>query len=120
MCRFTLDIIGTCAFGLEFNALSDPESQYRKISKRVFQPTFKAIMMNLIRFVSPNLLKSLNISEIPAEVESFFYDLLKRTEEHRKTEKNRRNDLMQLMLDIKEREMNDLTIRNDENNGTFV
>lgn len=117
MSRYTTDIIGTCAFGLEFNTLNDPESQHRKISQLLFTPSFKTITANLIRFVSPNLSKLLNISGHQPQVESFFFDLLKQTEEHRKTKTNRRNDLIQLMLDIKERDVSDFSKKNNENDG---
>jgi cytochrome P450 family 6 len=41
MCNFTTDIIGTCAFGLEINALDNPDNMYKKIGKEIFPPTIK-------------------------------------------------------------------------------
>ncbi len=107
MAKFTTDVIGCCAFGLEFNALKDPESQFRKMGKRIFEPTAKAIVVGLLRLLCPPLVQLLKLSETPSTVQNFFFDLLRRTEEFRKNETNRRNDFMQLMLDIRDQELAD-------------
>jgi cytochrome P450 family 6 len=46
MAKYTTDVIGTCAFGIEMNALSDEDSEFRKIGRSIFAPTW----YNLVRF----------------------------------------------------------------------
>lgn len=34
--RYTIDVIGSCAFGLDTNSLHNPNSEFRMISKKIF------------------------------------------------------------------------------------
>ncbi|XKL67045.1 hypothetical protein PGB90_010465 [Kerria lacca] len=64
--RYALDVIGCCAFGLEFNALNDPNSEFRKISKESSGSTTGNSIRRIIRLLdSTRLLKKLfNFHEI--------------------------------------------------------
>ncbi|EZA52989.1 Cytochrome P450 6B2 [Ooceraea biroi] len=44
--KYTTDVIGTCAFGIEMNALSDEDSEFRKVGRAVFATSW----LNVIRF----------------------------------------------------------------------
>lgn len=35
--RYTTDVIGTCAFGLETGSLDNPDSEFRQMGKMVFK-----------------------------------------------------------------------------------
>lgn len=105
--RFTLDVIGCCMFGLHFNSLEEPDSEYRRIGKIITNPGLKSIFLQVLRFTTPKLLEYFNISELPAPLLPFFSKLLKQSEELRKQESTRRNDMMQLLLDIRDQEERD-------------
>ncbi|CAL1689796.1 unnamed protein product [Lasius platythorax] len=38
--KYATDVIGTCAFGIEMNALSEEDSEFRKIGRLIFTPTW--------------------------------------------------------------------------------
>ncbi|KAK7602694.1 hypothetical protein V9T40_006668 [Parthenolecanium corni] len=102
--RFTLDVIGCCMFGLHFNSLDDPDSEYRNIGKIIIDPGIKGMILQVLRFTWPKLLEYFNISELPTPLLPFFTKLLKQSEEFRKHESTKRNDMMQLFLDIRDQE----------------
>ena len=66
--RFSTDIIGTCAFGMDMNSISDPNSDFRKVGIEIFKPRtstkFKMALVNtfpaIMKLFSPRLVK-LNI-----------------------------------------------------------
>ncbi|XP_044009988.1 probable cytochrome P450 6a14 [Aphidius gifuensis] len=60
--KFTTDVIGSCAFGINMNALSNDESEFRKIGRKVFESNFYAIMKSLLGEISPQLFTLLKIS----------------------------------------------------------
>ncbi|XP_067009335.2 probable cytochrome P450 6a14 [Anabrus simplex] len=101
LAKFTTEVIGTCAFGLQFNAIEDPHSEFRRMGRAVFKPT---LMSNVRRFTLafiPELAKIFNISFITKDVTDFFLKAVKETVTYREENNIRRNDFLQLLIDLK-------------------
>lgn len=49
LAQYTTDVIGSCAFGLQFNSLEDEDSEFRKMGRKVFTPSSKEKFLQLIR-----------------------------------------------------------------------
>nr|XP_034178697.1 cytochrome P450 6a2-like isoform X2 [Osmia lignaria] len=45
--RFTTDVIGSCAFGISMNALSDEESEFRRMGKQIFKSNLATMLKEL-------------------------------------------------------------------------
>ena len=104
--RFSLDVVGTCAFGLQFNTMQESDSLYHKIGKAFTDTGFKNTIRLMITIINPNLLPYFGLKMTTNEVENFFFDLLHGAEELRRHEKEHRGDFLQLMLDIKNEDNN--------------
>lgn len=60
--RFTVNMIASIAFGIEVNALENPNSDFRVYGKRVFEPTVIQVLMNMFAFLFPKLGKLFKVS----------------------------------------------------------
>ncbi|KAG4079139.1 hypothetical protein HA402_001110 [Bradysia odoriphaga] len=99
--RFTTDVIGECAFGIECNSLKDPNAQFRKMGRMVFEkPRNSRITNNLIQKFQ-ELSRFLKMRDTLEEVERFFIDSVRETVRYREENDVTRNDFMDLMIRIK-------------------
>ncbi|XP_076273984.1 putative cytochrome P450 6a20 [Rhynchophorus ferrugineus] len=99
LARFTTDIIGSCAFGIECNSLENPDNVFRQFGKRVFEHSkWKVVLVSLIPWW---LLGMLNYKEDGVEVANFFSNLVKDTISYREKTGMERKDFMHLLLELK-------------------
>ncbi|KAJ9576188.1 hypothetical protein L9F63_006921 [Diploptera punctata] len=102
--RFTLDVIGTCAFGVQCDSLKDEEAEFVKITSRFNELSlpYRMFIFVIILFV-PQLARFIPINFINSEVMTFLVDVVKNTKDYRmKHKEERRNDFLQLMMDAAE------------------
>ncbi|KAF7993491.1 hypothetical protein HCN44_010086 [Aphidius gifuensis] len=104
--KFTTDVIGSCAFGINMNALSNDESEFRTVGRKFFESNFYTLMKRLFREISPQLFTSLKISLIDSKINKFFIDTINETIDVRKNNNIVRNDLIDLFINIKKTESN--------------
>ncbi|XP_063930103.1 probable cytochrome P450 6a23 [Zophobas morio] len=98
---FTTDIIGSCAFGLEFNTFKEENSPFRKYGRQFFQSNKLRMMRSLFLINFPNAAKRLGMALIPTDISKFFIKLVKDTVNYREKNNYTRKDFMQLLIDIK-------------------
>ncbi|XP_055613820.1 probable cytochrome P450 6a13 [Uranotaenia lowii] len=92
--RFTTDVIGSCAFGLECNSLRNPECVFQEMGRRTLAPTLLYVFTNSF----PKLSRFFNIKMIEKKVESFFLDTIKSTIDHRKQNDIKRDDFLDILM----------------------
>ncbi|XP_063929823.1 probable cytochrome P450 6a23 [Zophobas morio] len=98
---FTTDIIGSCAFGLEFNSFKEEDSTFRYYGRKLFQGS-KLRMLRLFLITSfPNLAKKLGVVVFPPDISNFFMKVVKETVDYREKNNQTRKDFMQLLIDLK-------------------
>lgn len=103
--QFTTDTIGRCAFGLDCNTLSNPDSEFRRTGREIFMPRLRSTLLNLTRLLGfGRLLDVFRIRGMPSNIYDFFDDLLETTMEQHRHGKNSRNDFIALLVKLKEEE----------------
>ncbi|KRT80274.1 cytochrome P450 [Oryctes borbonicus] len=107
--RYTTDVIGTCAFGIDCNSLRDPKTEFRVKGSRLFDLNRKEQLANFISFMFPKFAKFLGLRLFPKEGTDFFWKIIKETADYREQNGIRRNDAFQLLLDMKINEETDTT-----------
>ncbi|XP_059226316.1 probable cytochrome P450 6a21 [Stomoxys calcitrans] len=101
MGRFTSDVIGTCAFGLDTNSLKDPQSHFRVKGKRSLNELRYGPLGIAFRMNFPHLARRLHMKETVADLEEYFLGLVRDTLNYREQNNVRRNDFMDMLIDLK-------------------
>jgi cytochrome P450 family 6 len=101
LARFTTDVIGSVAFGLECNSLNDPQSKFREYGRKVFSQTSFARFKMLIKMTFPSLARTFDINGRNNEIIQFFMNITNQTVDHREKNNVKRNDFMDLLIGLK-------------------
>ncbi|XP_046385525.1 cytochrome P450 6a8-like [Ischnura elegans] len=99
--RYTTDVIGTTAFGVEVGSLAKPDAEMRVIGRKIFELSPWQAFKNFLFFLSPKAGSKLNIKITDSFVEKYFIKLVSETIEYRQTNNIRRNDFLQLLMNLK-------------------
>lgn len=59
--KFTSDSVASCAFGLQGKAFEDPNSEFRRVAKKVLEPSTILSIKLLVMFLFPSCSKILNV-----------------------------------------------------------
>nr|ALD15918.1 cytochrome P450 [Dendroctonus armandi] len=106
---FTIDVIGSVAFGVDCNSFSKEESEFQKYGKLFFRPNFLDYIRLLFLKSFPDLARKLRLKLGNTRRTKFFRDMVKQTIDHRLKFNVTRPDFLQLLINM-----------NFENNGKEV
>ncbi|RZB40869.1 p450 domain containing protein [Asbolus verrucosus] len=99
--RFTTDVIGSCAFGLDCKSFEDENSPVRVYFRKNFDEAATQNLKKIFAMNFPKLAKMLHITMIPRDVSDFFLKMFRDTVDYREKNHYSRNDFMQLLIDMK-------------------
>lgn len=95
--RFTIDVIGSAAFGIDCNSLGGEKSKFYEVGLKVVTSVNfvrRAFMMSF-----PAIAKKLRMKELDTELGNFYVDVVKETIRLRnENPSQKRNDFMTLMM----------------------
>lgn len=101
LARFTTDVIGTCAFGIDCNSFKDPNADFRKMGKRAVEDQKYPVALFFIFCSNISFFNKLGIKTTQDDVHDFFMTIVRETVEYRKTNSTKRNDFMDILMNIK-------------------
>ncbi|CAG9801981.1 unnamed protein product [Chironomus riparius] len=102
LARFTTTVISSVAFGIENDCINDPNNIFRKMGLKIFQPSFRQMVQDILGMFVPSVLIKLKIKQIPQDIEDFFMSVVKQSIDRRENNKElERKDFMQLLIQLK-------------------
>lgn len=99
--RFTTDVIGSCAFGIDCCSLKDPNAEFRMRGRSIFTERRHHPLVQQFMFTNPKVARKLRMKFFPDEVTSFFLNAIKETVEYRENHDIKRNDFLDLLIELK-------------------
>lgn len=107
LARFTTDVIGTCAFGIECNSLKDPNAKFREMGRKVFAEPRNRGLKSFLILSFRHVARRLRMKVQRDDVSEFFMDIVRQTIEYREKGGVRRNDFMDLLIELKNEQPKD-------------
>ncbi|XP_050743325.1 uncharacterized protein LOC108030172 [Drosophila biarmipes] len=102
--RYTADVIGNCAFGLNCNSLHNPRADFVTIGKRAIIERRYGGMLDFILFGFPKLSRRLRLKLNVQEVTDFYTKIVRDTVDYRLKTKEKRHDLMDSLIEMYQKE----------------
>lgn len=100
--RFSTDVIGSCAFGVRCNCLSDENNSFLAMSRNLLKQTVGLFIRLVLGFVSPRLTALIPMKFLYPKENLFFLTLMRETVEYREKNKVERNDFVNLMMQLRD------------------
>ncbi|XP_039953556.1 probable cytochrome P450 6a23 [Bactrocera tryoni] len=105
--RFTADIIGVCAFGIECNSLRNPQADFVVMGRKANIDRRHGFLLDTFIEAAPKLARTLRMRQTTQEVNDFYMGIVRETIEYRERTGVKRNDLMDTLLELKSKDGND-------------
>ncbi|EFN73381.1 Probable cytochrome P450 6a13 [Camponotus floridanus] len=99
--KFTTDVIGTCGFGIEINTVLDKDSEFRRIGKMIFLPTWNNSLRFKMKELFPWLYDMLSYIIPQTEVDHFIIRFVTEAMNYRETNNVIRHDFIDILREIK-------------------
>ncbi|EEZ99243.2 cytochrome P450 6BS1 [Tribolium castaneum] len=101
LARYSTDVIGCCAFGIDCNSMRNPTAEFRLMGRRAFTQTIGDVLKMIVIRSFPRLAKLLGFGVFSPTVTGFFQRVVNETIRYREENNVTRNDFMQLLIQLK-------------------
>lgn len=100
--KYTTDVIGSCAFGIDMKSLSEEETEFRRMGKLIFNPDSVQGLIFKVGQIDPRLAKLVSYFISDRRTANFFTALVLDTMEYRKKHNTVRNDFINVLMELKD------------------
>lgn len=114
LARYTTDVIGTTAFGIECNSLKDEDADFRVMCRSVFKDPRHSMKVIFLMGAFMETARFLGMKTHKEQVLDFFMGIVKETIEYREKNKVERNDFMDILLKMKNESKDGYTLTFNE------
>ena len=83
MYRYTTDVIASCAFGINSHSLKDPNAEFRKFSRKIFEFSIRKGLATLTAFSAPAITTLLRLQFVDDDITNYFRKTVWSTVEYR-------------------------------------
>lgn len=101
MARYTTDVIGSCAFGIDTRSISEEDSEFRRMGRKVFEQTWINATRHKIRHTFPRFYNSLGYILPELAVTKFFTRMIMQNIEYREKNNVVRHDFVDALRELK-------------------
>ncbi|VVC89620.1 unnamed protein product [Leptidea sinapis] len=108
MGRFTLEVIGACAFGIKSDSLCEQNAKFLQVAENYdHMPFLKKLRVLFVLLFVPEFSKQFNISFLDEHNIAALIEMLQEAKSQRRsnTSNNKHSDFLQLILDAAEKEL---------------
>lgn len=100
--KFTVDVIASCAFGLDVDTFKHPENDFKVVADRTMNPNgiLMVVKFAFLYFV-PKFMKKIDISLLDHHTKNFFRTTVNETMNHREKNGIVRPDMIHLLMQTK-------------------
>uniref|UniRef100_A0A1B6KCQ8 Cytochrome P450 n=2 Tax=Graphocephala atropunctata TaxID=36148 RepID=A0A1B6KCQ8_9HEMI len=100
--KFTMDVIASCAFGVETSALTEEGKKfYAAVKGPAKKPSIKTNLTRMLALAFPSVVNILRLNLVRPELRDFLTNMVRNTVEHRQKNNIKRNDFVDLLMNIK-------------------
>lgn len=99
--RIRSQVIASVAFGIDVDAIKDPNTEFRICGRKIFEPSVRNGLRSVLNFYAPKVMNLFGIKYIDRSVEKFFISVVKQNLEYRETNNVTRKDFFQLLIQIR-------------------
>ncbi|KAJ8926291.1 hypothetical protein NQ314_021350 [Rhamnusium bicolor] len=98
---YTIDNIGSCAFGLDCNSFEIPNSPFKKHGDNFFVPGNVQAFKTAFNMNFPKIARTLGLRDVPRNVSDFFMSMVKDAVAYREKNNYTKKDFLQSLIEMK-------------------
>ena len=119
--KFTIDVIASCAFGLDVDTFKQPENDFKKTADAITnQNEFFVIVKFAFLYFVPKFMKAIDISLLGRRTKSFFRKTVNETMDHRERNGIIRPDMIHLLMQTKKGKLSHDTTKAEDRNESLA